>query len=221
MQIKEFESKSRYFLLEVPKVIKKVPGVKVFGRTLRSFLFSTDIALISNTDADAVMAVYPFSSQPVVNNTIVRASGIPVFCGLGGNLPHGRAERIAVEAEFNGAYGIIFSPQVDVETIAKVKNIVDIPVIFTVVSPKENLERKLECGVDMFNVSGAEDTCTIVQSIRQRFPYVPIIATGGPTDESIKATIECGADAITFTPPSNADIFRMQMQVYRDHLKND
>ena len=47
---------------------------------------------------------------------------------------------------------------------------------------------------------------------------MPIIATGGPTDESITATIEAGANAITWTPPSCAEIFRGIMERYRQGL---
>ena len=52
-------------------------------------------------------------------------------------------------------------------------------------------------------------------SIREKFPSLPIIATGGPTDESIIATIEAGANAITWTPPSNGEVFKDIMDKYR------
>ena len=51
----------------------------------------------------------------------------------------------------------------------------------------------------------------------KRQPDVPIIATGGPTDESILETIQAGANAITWTPPSNGEIFRDIMAAYRDN----
>lgn len=56
-----------------------------------------------------------------------------------------------------------------------------------------------------------------MRSIRERYPDVPIIATGGPTDESILETIQAGANAITWTPPSNGEIFRDIMAAYRDN----
>ncbi len=82
----------------------------------------------------------------------------------------------------------------------------------------ESIERKLDSGADIINVSGAAETCDIISEIRARFPYVPIIATGGPSDETILQTIKSGADAISFTPPTNAEIFRMQMKIYRENL---
>lgn len=45
---------------------------------------------------------------------------------------------------------------------------------------------------------------------------IPIIETGGPTEESIRNTIESGANAITWTPPSNAEIFKTVMAAYRN-----
>ena len=55
----------------------------------------------------------------------------------------------------------------------------------------------------------------IVKAIRKQFPNFPIIATGGPTEESIKATIEAGANAITYTPPTTAEVMGDLMDGYR------
>ncbi|MEG0914674.1 MAG: hydrolase, partial [Christensenellaceae bacterium] len=77
---------------------------------------------------------------------------------------------------------------------------------------------RIESGADILNVSGADQTCKIVEIIRNKYPYIPIMATGGPTDDTILETIECGADAITYTPPTNAEIFRKKMQIYREKL---
>lgn len=221
MPVKEYESRLRYFMIEVPTVISEVPGIKVFGKTIKSLLFSTDVALIRNTDADAVMAVYPFTTQPVINRSIIEASDIPVFCGLGGAyMGDGRMDQLAIDAEVCGAFGLIFDAQVENAALARIKKLVDIPIIATVVSKSEDVDRKMECGADMLNVSGAGDTCEMIEKIRVKYPYVPIIATGGPTDESINATIASGADAITFTPPTNAEIFKKQMMVYRSTLED-
>ena len=47
-------------------------------------------------------------------------------------------------------------------------------------------------------------------------PDVPIIATGGKTGESILRTIEAGANAITYTPPSTYELFQEMMKGYRE-----
>jgi DNA-binding NarL/FixJ family response regulator len=66
-------------------------------------------------------------------------------------------------------------------------------------------------------VSAAADTPRIVDLIRKTHPDFPIIATGGSTEESIKATIAAGANAITWTPPSSGEIFKGIMQAYREN----
>ena len=68
----------------------------------------------------------------------------------------------------------------------------------------------------MFNVSAASKTADVVAKIRGRYPTIPIIATGGPTDESILKTIRAGANAITWTPPSNGEVFKDIMNAYRE-----
>ena len=59
-------------------------------------------------------------------------------------------------------------------------------------------------------------TTRVVAKIREQFPDVPIIASGGKTGESISATIAAGANAITYTPPSPAVLFKEMMEKYRE-----
>ena len=96
LQSKEYESKLRYMILTMPEVISRAPGIKIFGRTLRSFLFTTDTSLIKNTDADAVMAVYPFPPQPAINQAILNTASIPVMCSVGGELADDRVLHMAM-----------------------------------------------------------------------------------------------------------------------------
>ena len=93
----------------------------VNGRRIKSLVFTTDLAIIRNCDADAVFAVYPFTPQSAISHALINGSYIPVFCGCGGN-----------------------------------------------------------------------------------------------TEESIQATIAAGANAITFTPPSTAELFKSMMAKYRE-----
>ena len=95
---------------------------------------------------------------------------------------------------------------------------VDIPVVITVVSAHTDIGSRLEAGADFLNVSGAAATPEIVAEIRRDFPKVPIIATGGPTEESILRTIQAGANAITYTPPSNGVLFARIMNQHRKAL---
>ena len=48
----------RSHILTVPEAIWRASGIVVMGRRIKSLLFSTDIAIICNCNADAVLAVY-------------------------------------------------------------------------------------------------------------------------------------------------------------------
>jgi hypothetical protein len=45
--------------IRLPVIIREVPRVRILNRHIRSVVFSTDVAVMRNTDADAVIAVYP------------------------------------------------------------------------------------------------------------------------------------------------------------------
>ena len=80
---------------------------------------------------------------------------------------------------------------------------------------EEDVQARLDSGAQILNVSAAARTPELVAKIREQFPDVPIMATGGPTEETIRATIKAGADAITWTPPTNGEVFRDIMEAYR------
>ena len=81
---------------------------------------------------------------------------------------------------------------------------------------RTNIARRLDAGASIINVAGGTETPNIVRSVRKDFPDIPIIASGGRTNESIKATISAGANAITYTPPSTKELFREMMAKYRE-----
>ena len=141
---------------------------------------------------------------------------MPVFTGVGGGFTNGgRSASIAAYAEHQGAFGVVCNTLITNETIRTIKETVEIPIVFTVVSENAEIDSRLEAGVDFLNISGAAKTPAIVTAIRARYPDIPIIATGGPTDESILATIRAGANAITYTPPTNGELFAKDMREYR------
>ena len=206
----------RNFSLSVPEVIRKASGIKIFGKRIKTLVFSTDLCIIRNVNADAIIAVYPFTPQPVITEALLKAADIPVFCGVGGGLTAGkRVENLAMFAEMQGAIGVVVNAPTKNESIEKLSKLVDIPVVVTVVGKDDDIDGRIKAGADIFNVSAASKTPEIVRSIREKYPDIPIIATGGPTDESILETIEAGANTITWTPPSNGEIFKSIMDAYR------
>jgi 2-keto-3-deoxy-6-phosphogluconate aldolase len=147
------------------------------------------------------------------------AADVPVFCGVGGGLTTGkRVVNLALDAEFEGAIGVVVNAPTSNETIMAVRATIDIPIVVTVVSEKTDIQSRLDAGATILNVSGAGKTIDIVKRIRDKFPQVPIIATGGPSDETILKTIEAGANAITYTPPTPAELFKISMEKYRKEL---
>ena len=116
------------------------------------------------------------------------------------------------------AIGVVVNAPTSNETIMAVRATIDIPIVVTVVSEKTDIQSRLDAGATILNVSGAGKTIDIVKRIRDKFPQVPIIATGGPSDETILKTIEAGANAITYTPPTPAELFKISMEKYRKEL---
>lgn len=215
--IPEIEGNLRRHMIHVPKVINEVSGIRIFGKLIKSLVFTTDVAIIRNCNANAVIAVYPFTPQPIISHSIISCSDVPVFCGVGGGTTTGkRVVNLAEHAEFQGAVGVVVNAPTPNETIQYLRKKIEIPIVVTVVSENTDITKRLESGASIINVSGASKTAQIVAKIREQHPDVPIIATGGPTEESIRETILAGANAITYTPPTNGEIFKQMMMKYRE-----
>ena len=212
----EIKGYLRDFRLSVPDVIYDCKGIKIFGRRIKSIIFSTDVSILRNSNADAVIAVYPFTPQPVITQAVMMVADCPVFVGVGGGLTKGeRVINLARHAEYQGATGVVLNAPTSNDTVREVAKVVDLPIVITVVK-EDDIQGRLDAGAQILNVSAASKTPELVAKIHAEFPDVPIMATGGPTEESIKATIEAGADAITWTPPSNGEVFRDIMNAYRN-----
>lgn len=208
----------RKFALRVPEVITECSGIIIFGKRIKSIIFSTDVSIIRNVNADAVIAVYPFTPQPIITQAIMLAADIPVFAGVGGGLTQGtRVYNLALHAEFQGAMGVVVNAPTSNEILRTVSETIDIPVVVTIVNDDDDIDARIENGAGIFNVSAAANTSKIVRKIREKYPNFPIIATGGPTEESIRETIQAGANAISWTPPSNGEVFKGIMKAYRDN----
>ncbi|MGT2910658.1 hydrolase [Streptococcus cameli] len=219
-KIPSVSSSLRQDIVMVPKAIRECSGIQIYGRKIRSILFTTDVAIIANHDADAVLAVYPFTPHPAILKSIMLVSNVPVLAGVGGGLTRGtRSANMSLFSESEGALAVVVNGPTNVKTIQKINKMIDIPIVYTVVSDKSDIAARIEAGIDILNVSCGPETASVVRKIRKSYPEIPIIATGGPTDESIREVIAAGANAITYTAPSTAELFKKKMQKYRDHPK--
>ena len=204
-------------ILRMPAECYGCSGIVINGRRIKSLVFTTDLAIIKNCDADAVFAVYPFTPQQSISNAIINAAHVPVFCGIGGGTTKGlRTISLAKDVECQGAMGVVLNAPISNVNLAAVSRAVDIPVIVTVVSTNTDIRGRLRSGADILNVAGGTQTPEIVAEIREQFPETPIIASGGNKPDTIRRTIEAGANAITYTPPSTKELFSAMMAKYRE-----
>lgn len=217
-QVPEITSPLRNSIIEMPKSIRKASGIKIYGKRIKSIVYSLDVSLLANTDADAILCVYPFTPNTQILNAVSLVAKAPILVGVGGGLTQGdRSARLASHAEENNASGIVLNGPVTVETTQKVREYVDIPVIYTVIDKTRPLQPYIDAGVNIFNVSGGKNTIELVKWVREQYPDFPIIASGGKTDESIEETINAGANAITYTAYGMMEAyFHEKMETYRN-----
>lgn len=198
---------------------QRCSGIVLSNTPIKSILFSTDIALIDNSDADAVLAVYPFAPSPKIMKTLIDFAEKPVICGIGGGLTQGKtALTMAQQAEQLGAAAVIVNQPFLNKDIEKIRKAIAIPIISSISVLEYDFKKRIDSGVDYFHITGGSDTCRIIEHINLHFPDYPVIATGGKTLNNITSAIDIGAKAIVLTPPSNGDLFKSIMKNYRNGL---
>lgn len=217
-KIPEVVSPLRSSIIEMPDIIRKASGIVIYGKRIKSIVYSLDVSLIANTDADAILCVYPFTPNTQILNAVSLVAKAPILVGVGGGLTQGeRSARLASHAEENNATAIVLNGPVTVETTEMVRQYVDIPIIYTVIDKSRELQPYIDAGVNIFNISGGANTVELVKWVREQYPVIPIIASGGKTDESIEATINAGANAITYTAYGMMEqYFHEKMETYRN-----
>ena len=215
--VPSIESRLRHNILRIPPETYAASGIVIYGRRIKSLVFTTDIAIIRNCDADAVLAVYPFTPQQAISEAIIRNAYVPVFCGVGGGTTKGlRTVSLAKDVEMQGAMGVVLNAPISDLNLHAVSAAVDIPVIITVTRADTDVRARLRSGASILNVACAKATPAVVAKIREQLPDVPIIASGGRTGDTIRATVEAGANAVTYTPPTTQELFSAMMERYRE-----
>lgn len=220
--VPKLDSNLRKDIVRAPKVIEEATGIELFGKNIKKIIFTTDVAVIANCDADAVLAVYPWTPNTRILEAISSVAPIPILAGIGGGLTKGlRSVTVGRFAEEMGVNGVVLNAPTSFETIRVVRRGLDVPIFYTVVNKQVDLKKLIRIGVSAFNVAAAAETTDVVAWIRQElkddYPDFPIIASGGRTDQSILDTIEAGANAITFPASSLTEtIFKDKMKRYRE-----
>ena len=214
-----YSGKLRNHMLMVPECIEECSGIRIFGRTIKSFVFSTDVATIASCNADAVIAVYPFTPQPRIARAIISVADMPVFCGVGGGFTSGaRSVAQAMEAEHCGAYGVVLNAPVSADIMRDIRAHIDIPLLRPSFPPRRILRHVSPAGADILNVSAAAETPHL--SLRSaRVTRDPHHRHRRPRDETIRKTIAAGANAITYTPPDNGVLLADIMTAHRERYR--
>lgn len=210
------DGRLRKAALRMPDEIEEASGFTLFGRRIRSLIYTTDVAVIRNSNADAVFAVYPFTPQPAITQALLTVAECPVFVGVGGGTTTGkRSVQMAAVSEMQGAAGCVVNSPATAEMVEHITNITDIPVIATVVRCDADAHAKVRAGAKILNIAAGKNTPQVLRELREQYPNLPLIAPGGKTPESIRETIAAGANAIIWTPPSAQQLQADMMKRYR------
>lgn len=209
-------------IIEMPQAIRQASGINFFGKTIKSVIYSMDVAVVANCDADAVLAVYPWTPNTRILQAVSAVANIPVLAGIGGGLTKGlRSATVGFFAEEAGASAVVLNGPVSISTISEVRKVVDIPIVYTVTKKQADLQERINAGVKVLNVAGGKDTALLVSWVRtelkQNHEDFPVIASGGKNEEQIIATINAGANAISYTAYGLTEkIFQKKMNQYRN-----
>ena len=199
----------------LPEEAQLCSGIVIYGRLIKTLAFSTDLYIIRNCNADAVLAVAPFTNQPIITKSLVQAAERPVITGVGGNTTTGpRSVALAVESEVLGASGVMVNIPVKAQVIRAIARAVDIPVAVTVSEFDDYNRARINAGAAIVNVASGKNTPDVVAKVRAAFPNIPIMASGGPTAASIVATINAGAELAD--PDSLFHFYQMLIALRKD-----
>lgn len=136
------------------EAVFQASGIVINGRRIKSFVFTTDLAIIRNCDADAGLCRLSLHAPAAISDAIIKASYIPVFCGVGGGTTKGmRTVSLAKDVESQGAMGVVLNAPISDLNLLAVSKAVDIPVIATVTREDTDIAMRLESGASILNIA--------------------------------------------------------------------
>ena len=94
----------------------------------------------------------------------------------GGTTTCKRALQLAAVSEMQGAAGVVVNSPAPPEMIEQIANIVDIPVVATVVRCDAVAHAKVKAGAKILNVAAGRDTSEVLRQLREAYPDLPPIA---------------------------------------------
>ena len=176
----------------VPDIISCTSGITVQGRQLHSFAFTTDAAIIRNTNADAILAVYPFTGEPVITQALLTAAQAPLFVGVGGGTTTGpRVIQLAMMAEMQGAAGVVLNAPAPPSTVYDVARITNTPVIATVLTCDDELDEKIEAGASIINVAE-----TALQAVPREYEEASLALGATETETYFRVSLHAARSGV-------------------------
>lgn len=204
------------FELSVPDLVLQCKGISLGGKLIKSFVFSTDVAVIRNCDADAVLCVYPFACDEAINKVVIQCANRPVLNGVAGAITSGETSlMLACAAQNDGSAGVVVNMMTSAQHIAALRDVLDIPIVLTVACLDDATRERISAGASILHVAAGRKTPLVVSRIREEYPDAPLMATGGGDLSSTARTIEAGARAIVWAPPNIQEIERQVMLGHR------
>ena len=214
------DGRLRKAALRMPDEIEEASGFTLFGRRIKSLIYTTDVAVIRNSNADAVFAVYPFTPQPAITQALLTVAECPVFVGVGGGTTTGkRSVQMAAVSEMQARRAAWSTPPLLPRWSSTSPTSPTSPssprsfAATTMLTPRCAPEPRFSTSPPAKTRPRSCASCaSTIQPAAHR--------AGRKTPESIRETIAAGANAIIWTPPSAQQLQTDMMQRYRK-MKED
>ncbi|MHC5354344.1 hypothetical protein ACYSNX_09205 [Myroides sp. LJL115] len=121
---------------------------------------------------------------------------------------------MAVEAEQLGVSTVIVNQPFKNLDILKIKQRISIPIISSVSSLNFTFKERFESEVSFFNIMGRKNTIHIIDYLRENFPDIPFVWTGGKTMSNLSEVLDKKVYRVVLTSPPNGDLFKKSKAKY-------
>lgn len=202
-------ARNLYGSFRSPSLLYQTYGFKLGTTTIHSIFLPANENEIKNTDADAILLDIRFSSLKKKLSKFVDLVRKPVILSLNGAFR--KTEKIIDEAkifEQNGVSAILTGYMISNSILAKIKNSISIPVISKSVANANSMIKRHQSGADLIAILGMKISQSLIQEFKQTFPFVPIIAFAGNSEEIISNSLSSGVDAIIYNPRVHVNYFK-------------
>lgn len=184
-----------------PEFLSSAKGFRLKNRLVHAILYTRDKLNMKTTNADAIMTNFFLIPGGKRARSMLLKTGRPFIFPV-----HFRfifllgLSNLIKKLEISGAAGLFVAGWLPDEILKKLCKQASLPVISATAPRLDKIFSKIEAGAYAVCLPGKYVSKKMIRILHESYPFVPVIASCGRSEDSMLSCLKSGVDAVMYRP---------------------